>query len=284
MMYNGLVSLAGTNNRPSELKAWALPVGLARRHFANDPHIVPKNATTLDEFLTELKPALDMHQLIFRPVDLIFNTTHYNVDVPHPACSGLWMEFGVFNGGTVNKTAEFRERFCGVDSGNIYGFDTFTGLPEDWSGGFGTGAFSLGGNLPPVRSNIELVKGLFSDSLPPWIQKQKKMRGGSLPAVTYLHIDCDLYAGSRDALTILKEYIAPGCVLIFDELLHYAEYKQHEVKALWEYLQSSGRQVSVVGVMGPMSPHHDAEAVDLSGYEAHQQESWMYQSVAFIVL
>jgi len=218
-------SLAGTSvgqepqPPPSpSLKPWDLPSGSARVHFTSDPSVVPRLATTFDAFLHELKASLDRNQLRYRPVELIFNETYYFSDLPHPACSGLWLEFGVFNGWTLNMTARFRERFCGLDSGTVVGFDTFEGLPEQWAGGFQAGAFSLGGNLPPVRDNAELVKGLFSDSLPPWIEQQKEKNGGMLPPVTYLHIDCDLYAGARDALMILMDHLAPGCIIIFDEV------------------------------------------------------------------
>ena len=190
----------------------------ARIHFSSDFLVVPRKAKDLDGFLKELKPALDIRQLMHRPVDMIFNPQLYYTDVPHPACQGVWLEFGVFTGGTLNMTAEFRERFCGPESGPVYGFDTFTGLPENWAGGFTEGAFSLNGEFPYVRHNIELVKGLFSESLPSWMQAHREANGGVFPPVTYLHIDCDLYAGAKDALSLLKEHIAPGCVLVFDEV------------------------------------------------------------------
>ena len=62
---------------------------------------------------------------------------------------------------------------------------------------------------------------------------QKEMTGKdpreSLP-LSYLHIDCDLYAGSRDALTLLSHKIVPGTVLLFDELVNYNTYREHEVR------------------------------------------------------
>ena len=67
------------------------------------------------------------------------------------------------------------------------------------------------------------------------------------------------------------------------QLLHYADYKLHEVKALWEYLQSSGRKLEVIGIKGPLSAEKQEEAVDLN-VTVHTQASWEYQSVAFIVL
>ena len=68
------------------------------------------------------------------------------------------------------------------------------------------------------------------------------------------------------------------------QLLHYPEYRDHEVKALWEYLQSTGRQLEVIGVKGPMSRDRPTEAVDLEMAVHDQFGSWEYQSVAFIVL
>ena len=169
-----MAAAAAQPGAQSTLHPWELPAATARVHFPSDPHLLPRNATTLDDFLIELKFALDMHQLSWRPVELMFNLTHFNTDIPHPACGGLWMEFGVFQGATLNKTALFRERFCGLEAGDVWGFDTFTGLPEQWAGAFEAGAFSLGGALPPVRSNAKLAKGLFSDSLPPWMEEQRR--------------------------------------------------------------------------------------------------------------
>ena len=45
----------------------------------------------------------------------------------HAACDGDWMEFGVFTGGSVNKTALWRRRHCPRSCAPVYGFDTFTG-------------------------------------------------------------------------------------------------------------------------------------------------------------
>lgn len=57
------------------------------------------------------------------------------------------------------------------------------------------GEFSLEGRFPDVRDNVVLVQGLFNESLPPFIKKHYKTRN---PVdITYLHIDCDLYAGEH---------------------------------------------------------------------------------------
>ena len=46
------------------------------------------------------------------------------------------MEFGVHTGGTITHTANWRTKYCGEQSPVVYGFDTFTGLPEGWWGGY----------------------------------------------------------------------------------------------------------------------------------------------------
>ncbi len=55
------------------------------------------------------------------------------------------------------------------------------------------GEFSLEGRFPEVRENVKLVQGLFNESLPKFIKSYYRTRN---PVdITYLHIDCDLYAG-----------------------------------------------------------------------------------------
>jgi len=55
------------------------------------------------------------------------------------------------------------------------------------------GDFSLGGNFPEVRDNVQLVQGLFSESLPPFLKQHYKTHDPQ--DITFLHIDCDLYHG-----------------------------------------------------------------------------------------
>ena len=42
------------------------------------------------------------------------------------------MEFGVWEGATLNGVADYRKVNCDKNAAPVYGFDTFTGLPEDW--------------------------------------------------------------------------------------------------------------------------------------------------------
>ena len=58
-------------------------------------------------------------------------------------------------------------------------------------------------------------------------------------------------AGAIDALTLLDKYIAPGCILLFDDLVNYPGYREHEILALWEWLEATGRKLEVPLVHKP---------------------------------
>lgn len=241
------------------------------------PAIIP-HASSFKDFVSGLKKILDKQPLSERAFDWIFSP-HQILNKPHPNCGGSWMEFGVWQGATLNGAADYRKTNCNSDphSNFVYGFDTFTGLPEAWGEQRPSGEFSLGGRFPVVRDNVKLVQGLFNESLPPFIKSHYKSRN---PVdITYLHIDCDLYAGAIDALTLLDKYIAPGCVLLFDDLINYPDYRDHEILALWEWLQATGRKLEVVGVKGPLPDK--AYSMEMN---PPMDMGWHHQSVAFIVL
>jgi hypothetical protein len=71
--------------------------------------------------------------------------------------------------------------------------------------------------------------------------------------VGLVHIDSDLYSSARDVLTLLNDRIVPGTVLAFDELtelnprLPYPNWREHEWRALNEWLQSNDRTVVPIG-------------------------------------
>lgn len=68
--------------------------------------------------------------------------------------------------------------------------------------------------------------------------------------VAYMHIDCDLYRGASEVLHLLSDHIVPGTVLLFDDLINYPAYREHEARALWEWLVASGRRLRVIGALG----------------------------------
>ena len=140
--------------------------------------------------------------------------------------SGHYLEFGVFNGGTIRYLARRRP---GV---TYHGFDSFEGLPEAW-GGFSLGrrAFSRNGQLPRVPPNVVLHKGWFSETIPAWC-------GTISGPVAFIHIDCDLYSSTTDIFNGLLDRLQPGTVILFDEYFNYAGWRNHEFKAWQEFVTS----------------------------------------------
>lgn len=143
------------------------------------------------------------------------------------AVEGLILEFGVFSGATVNHIARHTEQ-------TVYGFDTFSGLPEQWRPGFSKGVFKVE-KLPSVLPNVELVVGLFENTLAAFLDR---ITGN----VSLLHIDCDLYSSTKTVFRELTKRIVPGTVIIFDEYFNYPGWRQHEFKAFHEYIDDYNRE------------------------------------------
>jgi predicted O-methyltransferase YrrM len=162
---------------------------------------------------------------------------------------GLVLEFGVYTGTSINLIAKQRPQ------AKVYGFDSFKGLPADWRNGFPKAAFDLKGQLPAVEGNVQLIPGWFNETLPGFLAQNPE-------PVSLLHVDCDMYSSSKTVLDALAPRIVPGTVIVFDELVNYPEFAEHELKSLYEMLLT-GRQVQWIGGMCPIVPNGQAP---LQGY------------------
>jgi hypothetical protein len=148
--------------------------------------------------------------------------------------NGLNLEFGVFNGTSINLCSEKHSNRI------FYGFDSFEGLPEDWREGFSKGCFSTGGVLPNVNSNVRLIKGLFCETLDNFLANQ-------VDNVSFLHIDCDLYSSTKYVLLKLKDRLIKGTIILFDEFYNYPGYENGEYKAWTEFAQESSINFEYIG-------------------------------------
>ncbi len=150
---------------------------------------------------------------------------------------GVIAEMGVCTGRTINFIAALNPR------STIYGFDSFNGLPEDWSrndfplpkGVFG---YHNPDVPPPVLNNVCLVKGLFNETLPIFASEVLKDQ-----PIALLHIDCDLYQSTVDIFNAIGHRLVKGSIVLFDELYNFPKWEEHEVKALHEFLNRSGKKV-----------------------------------------
>jgi hypothetical protein len=144
---------------------------------------------------------------------------------------GLWLEFGVYSGRTINLMAEHTQR-------TVHGFDTFTGLPEEWRPGFPKGKFNLDGKLPAVRANVALHVGLFEHTLEGFLHTAPDAQ--AMTPVCVAHLDADLYSATAFVLDALASRIVPGTVLVFDELINYNGWRNGEWRALREAVLKHG--------------------------------------------
>ena len=137
---------------------------------------------------------------------------------------GMFLEFGVFKGETINFIANEIEN-------KVYGFDSFEGLPEFWRDGFPKGEFFLN-ELPRVSKNVTLVKGWFDKTIPIFLKDRPSNQ------IAYLHIDCDLYKSTKTVFELLKDFIVSGTVIVFDEYFNYPNWEQHEFLAFQEFIET----------------------------------------------
>ena len=155
--------------------------------------------------------------------------------VENSASDGLFLEFGVATGNTIGEIAS-----SAPTGKTVYGFDSFQGLPGDWSGHIETsGAFKQKG-LPKVSSNATLVPGLFGETLPSF------MTGHDGP-VSFAHIDCDLYSSTVTILENIGSRFQAGTMVLFDEYFNYPSWKLHEHKAWLEVCEKTGTKFTYIG-------------------------------------
>jgi ABC-type polysaccharide/polyol phosphate transport system ATPase subunit/peptidoglycan/LPS O-acetylase OafA/YrhL len=134
---------------------------------------------------------------------------------------GMALEFGVFSGRTLRVIAEART------GKNVYGFDSFDGLPEPWRDGFPAGTFAV--DEPPEVLGAELVAGLFAETLPGFLRDHPE-------PVAFVHIDADLYSSAITVLRQVGPRLRPGSVVVFDEYFNYPGWQEHEYRAWQEYV------------------------------------------------
>jgi len=166
--------------------------------------------------------------LVLRGADPTWRFWPYVID--KSLLDGYFLEFGVFKGESLSFFAKQRPECI------FYGFDSFEGLPEDWSGGSAPkGFFSVNdwSALPVMRlPNVKLVAGWFEDTLPQFI-------GGHFKKDTccsFLHMDSNLYSSTAFVLQSLTPYIRSGTVILFDDFFNYPGYAQHDFKAFFDVI------------------------------------------------
>jgi len=135
-----------------------------------------------------------------------------------------YMEFGVAQGTSFRWFLQLKSN----PQSRFLGFDTFTGLPEDF-GPYKKGSFS-NLNAPPDVSDkrVKFYQGLFQQTMPGFLAEIETERKN------VVMLDADLYSSTMYILTTLAPYFKKGDIIFFDEF----SVARHEFKAYYEFVQS----------------------------------------------
>lgn len=118
-----------------------------------------------------------------------------------------YIEFGVASGIAFKWWVE---RNKNPDT-RFYGFDVFTGLPEDF-GVMKKKHYDTKGATPDIDdSRVTFVSGLFQNSLPGFLEGYKSNKR------KVVHMDADLYSSTLYVLTRMFPLLKNNDIIIFDE-------------------------------------------------------------------
>ena len=136
-----------------------------------------------------------------------------------------YFEFGVRWGQIITKWAMHNKN----PNSLFAGFDTFTGLPEDW-GTVKKGSFSNDGEVPyTTDTRITFCVGLVQDTLPAYLKKINP------DDRLILHLDFDIYNATLFSLLTLAPCLKKGDIIILDEYFSITK-NHHEYRAFCDFL------------------------------------------------
>ena len=146
-----------------------------------------------------------------------------------------YLEFGVASGTSLRWWTEHELR----SESRFYGFDVFTGLPEDF-GILKKGSFAVEGGAPRIDDErCRLVAGLFQQTLDPFLADVR------LDRRIVVHLDADLYSSTLYVLTRLAPRLKPGDLLVFDEF----GAPLHEFRAFEDFCSAYGIEYEVLAAV-----------------------------------
>lgn len=140
-------------------------------------------------------------------------------------------EFGVWHGIT------FKYLINKFKTG--YGFDTFTGIPEEWYNE-SAGHYTSFGKVPVIDGG-KFIVGKFEETLPKYFAEKR-------PVASVINFDADLYSSTLCALDNSKKAIDEKTILIFDEFLMSDKWEEDEYKALKDFCNNNNFEYEVIGV------------------------------------
>jgi hypothetical protein len=135
-----------------------------------------------------------------------------------------YLEFGVAGGHSIRWFVEQNSN----PASRFYGFDTFTGLPEDY-GPYKKGYFNNNNTPPAIKdTRVKFYQGLFQQTVPGFITELDNDKRN------IIMLDADLYSATLYVLTSLAPYLKHGDIIFFDEF----SVPTHEFKAYIDFVES----------------------------------------------
>ena len=163
--------------------------------------------------------------------DDLYPYLKYCVDNSLKSDDYLFMELGVFTGNTFSMI-----RSSLAESIKLYGFDTFTGLPEDWMIDdtnilYTKGTFAID-YVPNNSHNSEFIVGRVEDTLNDFLLQHNQK-------ISLIHFDMDLYNPIFFALNKIQNQIINGSILVFDDFYNMPGWMNHSFKALLDFINTN---------------------------------------------
>jgi hypothetical protein len=232
------------------LKALLMPFNMIVKHVLTHSLVLTVNAirrtTLIDEVhRNAFKSSANYISLnMNRAVLFDHHTKLWNHVMKQRFIEGLFLEFGVHKGKSINFFAELisKDDLLNKKFPIIFGFDSFTGLQEDWAGSINMikGYFDLKGHYPKVHNNVCLVPGYFSATLAPFLKEH-------LGIVSFIHMDADTYQSTKEVLNFLVGRIRKGTIIVFDEYTGYPGWEHGEFKAWQEIVKKHRIEYTYLG-------------------------------------
>ncbi len=125
---------------------------------------------------------------------------------------------------------------------DVYGFDHYNGLTENWTLGRKTGFGSRGGIAPTgLPGNVTLETGEFATTLPAWLTANPTKKLG------LLHLNTSTYTPTKYILDTLQSgdrYVA-NTMIVIETFCNYPGWQNHSKKAVDEWIPTISAGLTV---------------------------------------
>lgn len=158
-----------------------------------------------------------------------------NASLNRSVAHGLYLEFGVFPGGSISHIA-------GKMTANVHRFDSLGGLAGAhgiWRPG-DSSVITASQALPEPPSNTVVHRGLFEQTLQPFLQDHPEH-------LSFVHLDCGDCHNTSFILEALAGRMIPGTVIQFNEFFNYPGWQTGDYQAFTEFAARHALRFEFIG-------------------------------------